>query len=786
MSQINNVNRAISLTESVREHLNQLNELVTSEFGYFCENNNVEYSIDKMDSFSKTPLMPFFSSWRMDDLYNFDLGSILSILKRNNFFMSCFLFLCIFSCIYFISFILYSNCTRRIIKLFTSCCTRITKKKKEDEYDNDKSENSKNVLKIFKNILIYFFLCVLLCALIAMGSFCLHYFFKTKKDIHMNICNVSRTFENLIKDKCSNRTNDNMSCFSVENVINDTILILQKYKDIKKQIEDNSLVDVNKPIPALIKFKNSFNNLKKLKNNLSVNNNMLERRYLHVYPGLISLEKSLESIINEGNNNLKKTEGTTVQIKRKIKTTFDRIDYYIEQNFRTHFSYITNIIQSTSYIISDFNDKYSSKENINKYSNIVPFIYIILLIPPLIILIGLILYIVCILKGDYTGNHNSFYKLFGLFSAYFGFLTIITLIITTFFLTISILGGTTCVITEDLLQKRINFNFKNITIVDKCIKNENAAIIDESHVNLLIRKFNTFNINDTEEKLKEHENFFNDIKKKFYENANKIFDYMWIIIMKKDGNRYYNKIKSNEIKSPLIAIGIVKENFNFGGRDFIGIDEYLRILNQRIFPNNNNNKLCFEDNTCENDQNKYNITAKSSINDQKYIQFRDKINVLIKEDIDELVQLFILKAKIRNEKIFDVSDLDSTITEKLNWKNYTPKTTETTRNKSIIYNYITSIIESINFTEIKNFCNKIKIQYSSMTELIVQTIRSISRNSRCNKIIKEINKMKYFFCNKFIINLTTLSIFSFSFSVVSFFLWFVFLFLWLRHKLSVM
>ncbi|CRH03104.1 conserved Plasmodium protein, unknown function [Plasmodium relictum] len=787
MSQFYDVSREISQTESIKHHLKQLYGLVNSEFGYFCRNNGDEYSFNRINDFSKSSLMPFFSSWKMDDLANFDLNSIFSILRRNQFFMICISFLGLFSCIYITSLILYSKCARRIIKLFTSCCIRTKKKREDGDEDELEDENraSRDTLKIFKNILTYFFLCIFLCGLIITGSFFLHYFFKTKKGIHMNICNVSKTFENLIKDKCPSQIHDNIPCFSVEKVINEAISILQKYKNLKKQVEDNSLVDINKPIPFLAKYTKSFNNLSKLKNILARNNNVLERRYLHMYPALIGLERALDSIIYDGGNHFKKTEDTIIQIKIAIKKTFDNIDYSISQSFRGNYDNIVEKIQLASYFISEFNGKYKFKENINKYTNSIPFIFVVLLLPPLIILIGLIFYIICIIKGDALGNNNFFFKLFSLFSAYFGFLTIISLIVTTVLMGFSILGGTTCAITEDVLQKKIDINFLNNTIIEKCFVNENAALIDEKDINLFTKKINIFNPRIIEDKLNEYEIFFNNIKHRFYQNSDKFFEYMWVVLMKTDNNRYYNKIKTNDIKDSLPAIGITKESFHFINKDLIGIDEYLRILNQRIF-HNNNNKLCFEDDICQNDPDKYNITEKSSIDDQKYIQLRDQINVLIREDVDELVQLFILKAKIRHDKIFDVSDLDNTITEKLEWKKYTPKTDAQTRKNSIIYNYITNTIDSINFIEIKNFCNQIKIQFSLVKELIIKTIRSISKNTRCNRIMKEIQNAKYFFCNKIVLNLTILSIFLFSFSVTSFILWFFFLFLWLRHKLSIM
>ncbi|SBT87149.1 conserved Plasmodium protein, unknown function [Plasmodium malariae] len=882
----------IKKTELIKEQLNKLNHIIGSEFGYFCSGNkNETFPSNDSNKFSKSILNIFYTSWRMEDFSKFNLRSVMNILKRNQYVVTCVYFLAIFTCVYFSTLFLYTKCFRRILKIF-AC--RICKKEDEGEvrkesgmeygvgngigngvgngigngigngvgngigngvengtgngvengigngvengvenrigngvgngvengiengvengigngvgngignealneerhegrYEHgrekprdEKKDGIKNLKKRMSSIISYSFLCILLCFLVFLGSWFIYRFLKTKNGIHMNICSVSKSIENVLVDRCSNNAKVDEVCYSVETILNEVVIIVEKYQNVKDQIRQDIHLDEENSIPFFSDYIKFFNNIKRLRTNIHNNNKALEEGYYHSYPVLMRIKEVLDSIITQGDGYLQNTQMTIKHGKNVIKAAITNVDMSIEQSLKENIDKITTKFELVNKSVYDITRKYKIKDNIRKYTLTLLIAKFILLLPPVLILIGLFLFIFYLIKGNISNSNHFFLDLFGVFSAYFGFLTIVTLLMGTVILSVSIIGGTTCVISERVLKNELNFEVFTDTLLEYCLKNKKSSIIEENLATNILNKINSFDINEIENRIMEYGTFFTRIKQTFNKNTSSFLDYLWVIVVKKDNNQYLDNIKLISLKKSLLVTGVTRDNVRFGVWSLWGINEYISHLNRYFF--NDNYALCFEDTTCEKNINKYNICYKSSINDLKYINLRNKLNNdVLKNDLDNVVNIFIKKAKILKEKIFDLSDLDNTVTKKIGWDEYTPKDKDKAQSSSIIRKYLVNSVDSINFADILNIFAKIKNGFNSLKELIITTVESLIKNMSCNRVVNELNRIRQNYCDQVVLNATLLSISLIAFSTISFLLWYFFLFCWLYYQLK--
>ncbi|SOV73573.1 conserved Plasmodium membrane protein, unknown function [Plasmodium sp. gorilla clade G3] len=788
MGDFNDLSIELKKTELIKEELRNLSHIINNEFNYFCQNeyknisftNNIKNYYND-DIFSTSTLNNLYTSWKLEDFSHFDISSILDILKRNQYIMCSIYFLLIFSCIYFLTLLLYTKCVKTTLKKWI--CKYCSKELSEDSSDNEQSTLSENIIKKSCYFITYSSIACLLLFLLLSGITYIHYFIKTKRGIHDNICNIYKRVDTFLLNKCPDPNKVDISCYSAEHVLTDVASILNEYKKMKLQAKADTLLDENTPFPILERYITTFNKLNVLKNNINKNNAELENGYFHTYPALTGINETLTTILNEGNKNFENARNVIKEVKSTIKYSFHTIDETIRNIFKDYLPKFIELITQAGKSVKGINNKYKIKERIPKYTNIILLTNIIILLPPFLILLGIIIFMIYILIGNIQKNNNFFIKLFGHFSVYFGFLTIIILSFGILFLSISVIGGTSCVLSERVLKNEVRFDIFNNTLIDYCIKNENAPLIDNNITTSLVSKINSFDTGPIDNNINEYEKHFTTLKKSFFDNSLNFMDYIWVVIIKQENNMFLKRITNEQIKLSLLATGIINEDIKYGNVEAIGIQSYLNTLNQIIFPGRNG-KICFNNIICEKENNAYNITENSNTKDPKYISVREQINEQYKNDVDAIVELFVYKARILKEKIFDINDLDSNEKNKIGWSEYTPRNTHGTQKKSIINTFLVNVIESINFSEIINFFDKMKDQFNVLKALILLKIDTLTKNTNCNKLIKELINVRKDYCNKIVLNLSTLSIYLIIFAITSFLLWYLFLFLWFYYNIK--
>ncbi|GAW79133.1 hypothetical protein, conserved [Plasmodium gonderi] len=785
MSNEYNLSIDLKRADFIKENLKIIRKAIYNEFHYFCSSDSVKSAEIHTDELSKSRWNNLYASWRMEDFTRMDIGKILNILRRNQYVMVCIYFLLIFTFVYLLTLILYTKCFRRLIKAIR-CKTCKRKKKRQDEKESENKDVIENVKKRLFNIITYIFLSSLLCVLISVGIWYINNFLKTKNGIYLSICNASISIENFLTNQCPNNGVVDSSCYSLEHIMTDVSSIVEEYQDIKLQIKKDLLIENgNNQLPILTGFVTIFENLKKLQRNIRENNKILEDEYFHTYPVLTRLGNELDSVIQEGEANFKDLEESLGVAKDIVKEGFEGIDNALENKIQENIGNINDKIVNFNEAISHSINKYKIKRSLKKYITAILIMKLVLLIPPFLVLVGLIVFIYFLIKGDVGNARNFFLDLFGAFSAYFGFLTIVILSIGIITLSLSVLGGATCTIADRVLKNELTFDVLNDTLVDYCLKNENAPLISEDISKGIIDNFNSFHTEEMEKKLIEYDSNFNEMKKIFNERTRNFVNYIWVVITKQNQNRFVDNVVLGSLRKSLLAVGITRDNIKFGKYNLWGTDEYFEHLN-RFFFSRTNLALCFENSDCENQNGKFNINFKSSINDDRYRALRNQLgNDRLKQDLDNVVQLFIHKSRVKNEKMFTVSDLDSNITEKIGWNEYTPRFSKEGESKNfIIRKYLVEDINNLNFNNIFDFFEKFKNKLNTLKDMILSKMDHLIRYTNCSRLVTELKKAKHHYCDDVILNMITLSVSLIVFSIISFFLWYFFLFFWLYYHMK--
>ncbi|KEG00657.1 conserved Plasmodium protein, unknown function [Plasmodium vinckei vinckei] len=818
MGDIDNVLISIKKIESIKEYLTQFNNTIQNEFGYFCgiKNRTINLGIN-LNEFDQTIFKRLYSSWRMEDLNNFNGKSVIRIMERNPYVIFFLYFLFIFIIVYLTSFILYTKCFRRLLKkLFNSSKNDSNNKDKEEEWAksnkanrnsvstnsnsikdnynneldelnniNENAENN-NVIKIVKKrgyrIIMNLIICCFLSCLICLGVLGMAIFIDVQKGINMNICGLSKTIEKFLVDKCPDTKNVNSECYSLEHVVTDAISIMNQYQTTKEFIKDKTNYNTNQTFPVILRYKTGFNMLKVLRNNIDKNNKKLEEGYLHTYPVLKVLRESLDNIITKGDTLLSQAESIIDTSKNEISKIFNDVDNTIISAVNKNVPDLKTKIDHLERLIKSYDKKFKIRYILNKFTAIMMALNIMIILFSLIILIIMLASTYFVIKGKSMDN-KYISDLFGCFSGAFGFLAIIVLALGTTFLILSVLGGTSCIISDRILKNEFTFDFLSENKIGYCLKNPNGGLIDRTVTSQYMKSLDSLNTTDLYNSIAQYNGDFDKIKGDYKKQSTMIKDFIWVIIPT-DNNEIINQAKAELVKTSLQGTCITRENVQFADYQLMGINSYMTYLNRIGFTEGYG--MCFEDDSCANDNKKYNINYDSKVTDEKYITVRNKKSLIYSdEDVDSVLQIMALKSKINKDKIFDISDLDGKKTEKITWKEYTPQNEPGGNKTSIVQTYFEKSIEYINFEIILTLLREVSEHINIFKNLIIEKSNSLIENTKCSRLINLMANVRHNYCDNGILRITRLSVILISCGLVSFCLWYLFLFFWIYYQMKI-
>ncbi|CAD2096463.1 conserved Plasmodium protein, unknown function [Plasmodium vinckei] len=818
MGDIDYVLISIKKIESIKSHLNKLNNAIQSEFGYFCgrKNRTINLGFDS-NEFDQTIFKRLYFSWRMEDLNNFNVKSVIRIMERNPYVMFFLYFLFIFIIVYLTSFILYSKCFRRLLKkLCNSPKSNNNNKDKEEEWvktnkayrnsastngnsikdnynteldelnNSDENAENSNVTNIVKkrgySIIMNLIICCFLSCLICLGILGMFIFIDAQKGINMNICGLSKTIEKFLVDKCPDTKNVNSECYSLEHVVTDAVSIMNQYQTTKEFIKEKTNYNSNQGFPIILKYKTGFNMLKVLRSNIDKNNKKLENEYFHTYPVLKVLRESLDNVVTKGDDLLRQAESIIDISKNEIAKIFNDVDNTIINAVNSNVPNLKTKIDNLGLLIKSYDKKFRIRYLLNKFTVIMMTLNTIIILFSLIILIVMLTSMYFVIKGNSMDN-KYLSNLFGCFSGAFGLLAIIVLTIGTSFLILSVLGGTSCIISDRILKNEFTFDFLSENKIGYCLKNPNEALIDRNITSKYMKSLDSLNTTDLYNSVARYSVDFDKIKGDYKKQSKMIKDYIWVIIPT-DNNEIINNAESELVKTSLQGTCLTRENVQFQDYQLMGTNSYMNYLNRFGFINGYG--MCFEDDSCENDDHKYNINYDSKVEDPKYITVRNnKSDLYSNNDFDSILRIMALKAKINKDKIFDVRDLDGSKTENISWQEYTPQNEPGGNNTSIVQTYFEKSIEYINFEIILTLLREVSDHINIFKNLIIEKSDSLIENTKCSRLINLMTNVRHNYCDNGILKITQLSVILISCGLVSFCLWYLFLFFWIYYQMKI-
>ncbi|ETB60637.1 hypothetical protein YYC_02262 [Plasmodium yoelii 17X] len=815
MGDVDNVLISIKKIESIKSQLNQLNKIIQNEFGSYCGRKNRSINLEiHHNEFDKSIFKRLYSSWRMEDLNNFNGKSVIKIMERNPYVIFFFFFIMIFIIVYLISFILYTKWFKKLLKKFSN--SHKNNKDKEEDWvkknkayrnsnsthgtinkdnynqeldelhNSDENEENSNVINIVKkrayNLVINLIVCSFLICLIFLGIWTIFIFADTQKGINMNICGLSKTVEQFLIDKCPDTKNVNPQCYSLEHVINDAVSVMNQYQLTKEFVKNKTNLNKNKGLPIVLKYQTGFNMLAKLRDNIDKNVKKLENGYLHTYPVLTKLRFTLDEIVSKGENLLNQAESIIDSSKEEIGKIFNNVDNAIANTVHNNVPSLSSKISGLGIYIKKQDENLKIRYILNKFTVTMIILSIVILLFSLLVLIGMLSYMYFLIRG-HSINEKFFSKLLGFFSGTFGFLAIIILIIGTALLSLSVLGGTSCIISDRILKNEFTFDFLSENKIGYCLQNPDESIINKNIVKKYANTLDSLNTNDIYNSVEGYSGYFDKIKDEYKQHSKIINENMWIIIPT-DNNKYVKNVKSDIIKKSLLGTCLTKESAQFEEYHLMGTDAYMKYINK--FGLLNNYEMCFEDPSCENNDRKYNINYNSKVTDPKYLDVkRNRVMLYQDSDFDNVLEVFILKSKINNDKIFNISDLDETKKEDITWREYTPKNGAGENKKSIVQTYFEKAIEYMKFENVLTLLKEVNNHINSFKNVIIEKANSLVDNTNCNRFINVLTNIRHNYCDNGILKLTRLSVILISCGFVSFCLWYLFLFFWIYHQMKI-
>lgn len=522
--------------------------------------------------------------------------------------------------------------------------------------------------------------------------------------------------------------------------------------------------------------------LAKLRDNIDKNVKKLENGYLHTYPILKKLKITLEEVIAKGDDLLNQAESIIDSSKEEVGKIFSNVDNAIINTVYNNVPSLSLKISKLGMYIKKHDENLKIRYVLNKFTVTMIILSIIILLFSLLILIGMLSYIYFLIRG-HTINEKFFSKLLGFFSGIFGFLAIIILIIGTLLLSLSVLGGTSCIISDRILKNEFTFDFLSENQIGYCLQNADESLINKNIIKKYTNYLDSLNTNDVYNSVEVYSSYFDKIKEEYKQNSKIINENMWIIIPTHD-NEYISNVISSIIKKSLLGTCVTKENVQFEEHYLMGTDAYMKHLNK--FGLINDYEMCFEDPSCENNDKKYNINYNSKVTDEKYLAVRrNKFPIYSDSDYDNILKVFVLKSKINKDKIFDISDLDEEKLDNISWTEYTPKNGPGDNKKSIIQTYFEKAIEYIKFESVLTLLKEVNNNVNIFKNDIIEKANSLVDNTNCSRIINTLTNIRHNYCDNGILKLTRLSIILISCGFVSFCLWYLFLFFWIYHQMKI-
>lgn len=614
----------------------------------------------------------------------------------------------------------------------------------------------------------------------------------------VGFCKTFYTIENTLIGSCPATVNiENAqidTCFTVTDTINDGILILKDLESVIKELDKQNLLTTEHQIPFLQEIEIQNEKLEKLSNNLDVNTTYMLNTYKH---SLILAEKGktmVDNVIRNIKNKKKEITNAANKSKEGIIEVSNHVYKILDETVAHILENINTFLKKAREIISDPENIKKVRSTINDRINIVNTLFIIFVVCLVIIIVLICVCIFYFIKGNEKTYKNLVIKMVGIFSVYFGIITFPIMILTLLFTIVSILGSTMCTISEkpEVLNKLIPEQKRNnIPILGTCLANENALIVDGSYINEITQKLEGFGTDNVLKEMNHFAEIQKDIVSSFEQKYNEIADILWIAQFDKTKIQdLLNKITNENVKSALLLTHIYKKDVantpTLDGQNIVtSVDEFLRIANPLLL--NSGYELCYEDVQCDSDSNKYNITNTSSVNDQKYKNFKNKAKSTTngaEQSLDAVLEILTLKAKLLHDRIFNISDLSPQHTEKLLINEYIGPFNSSGENNSYIHVWLTELLlgmkSSIHFVEFKNTVSHlVTIKNNAMFQVKKQT-----KKLNCQVAAKGAKTLRNYICYNVMVSIMHLTILCFVMGILTFLLWLYFLCLWLNYKME--
>ncbi|VWU53166.1 conserved membrane protein, unknown function, partial [Hepatocystis sp. ex Piliocolobus tephrosceles] len=343
----------------------------------------------------------------------------------------------------------------------------------------------------------------------------------------------------------------------------------------------------------------TIDKLKLVQNNITKNNELLQTTYYHTYPLLTILGKQLEDVIKKSETFLTNFNKSVVNTKNnvilKVKDIDNNVNTLLNKGI-SEIDYQTKIIYS---YIKSFNEKFY------RYSTVYMIIFIIIIVIVLLfILIMIVLLIILIyklLQENITKNYIKIVRSFSFISAILGFISIFILLLGIIFLSISLLGTSSCSISHSLLNNNLNIQLPiPIPDIEYCIKNKNASIVRNIMPGDIIEKIHKFDFKYLDDILMKNEQPISEAVFKYKDNIQKVLNSLWLVVVHDKNNKYIDRIHEQALKTSLLISGITRDNIHIAGFNIFGTDDYIKQFNETYFTGPLSHKrLCFEDVTCK-------------------------------------------------------------------------------------------------------------------------------------------------------------------------------------------
>lgn len=857
MESIIELSERIKEVEAIKINFTNLVVAAKNKFALACDEESTKWMYANAKTSMKSTLLNYFSLDKYmptGDTNSFDVSTVIKGATSQSMLLFIFYFLIFFFIIFLLSFSLYCKCGRQCCNIF-SCGLFLSKKKKHvsskhkedaqvrdveshvtkkeesttgyeenemvrdteglESIENEQNENmatyksqnkeeniqhsDSNMSRVIIKCIVYLF------SLLLLGTVIILYIQTTvtaNKNIDYvvkDVCGIIKTAEHIFIGSCdvnsstsANGSTTTTPCFSVTEALADGLIILNNYKTVLQSLNDQNMLSTGETILILQEVEHSINKLKSLKINVRHNSALLSNYYKHS----LLMEKLVTEVTDTILKNIESNQEAMSHNVRASKKTIIEANIQLESILKKDVAYMLgtadNLLTKLKGYVSQPGDNNTlSVTSISHKVKHFIILFHVLMVPLYIMVIICCLFIYHFVNGNESTSNKIIVRSTGLFSAFCGILTFIIMIYTAIFIFFSMVSSTTCVMTEnDALSNNgvIVEYVSNVPILNTCF--ENKPLIDIQYFDDILKRVDDFDSKTLTEKMNE---FFAEKQKiltVFEHNLKHIADNLWLVHVNHEPGSLHSKIKNDAVKNALIITHIYKHSIDTIPKT-LDVDAFLKIANPILL--DDSYALCYEDVTCQNDANKYNITKDSTTDDAKYKIIRGHARIVNggsvgqasnpAEDLDIVLQILSYKAKILHEHIFTVSDLDPKQQGKLHIQEYIAPSRESEKNTSFIYSWLFQYIE-----ELKNpkHLNEFKGAINTFVQVKDHSISQIKRYTQkltCEVIMENMKTVRQHFCTNAAPGIAYMTVLYFVMGIFSFLLWLYFLCMWLHHKM---